>query len=53
MGIKFLGVHYFARFKNPLELISEFSRLISFTFRLFGNIFAGEVLLVVMRNNFV
>ncbi len=48
MGIKFLGVHYFARFKNPLELISEFSRLISFTFRLFGNIFAGEVLLVVM-----
>lgn len=48
LGIKFLGLHYFARFKNPLELISEFSRLISFTFRLFGNIFAGEVLLVVM-----
>lgn len=48
LGIKFLGVHYFDRFKNPLELISEFSRLISFTFRLFGNIFAGEVLLVVM-----
>lgn len=41
--------------KNPiqtfvglLELISEFSRVISFTFRLFGNIFAGEVLLVVI-----
>lgn len=49
-GIKMLGLHYFARFKNPLELISEFSRLISFTFRLFGNIFAGEVLIIVMTS---
>jgi F-type H+-transporting ATPase subunit a len=31
-----------------LELVSEFSRIISFTFRLFGNMFAGEVLLSVM-----
>ncbi|PZC47167.1 MAG: F-type H+-transporting ATPase subunit a [Chloroflexi bacterium] len=31
-----------------LELISEVGRVISFTFRLFGNIFAGEVLLVAM-----
>jgi F-type H+-transporting ATPase subunit a len=31
-----------------LELISEFSKIISFTFRLFGNIFAGEVVLLVM-----
>lgn len=31
-----------------LELIAEFARLISFTFRLFGNVFAGEVLLLVM-----
>jgi F-type H+-transporting ATPase subunit a len=30
------------------ELISEFARLISFSFRLFGNIFAGEVLIVVI-----
>ena len=30
------------------ELISEFARLISFSFRLFGNIFAGEVLIVVV-----
>ena len=28
-----------------LEIISELARLISFTFRLFGNIFAGEVVL--------
>lgn len=35
-------------FVGLLELISEFARLISFTFRLFGNIFAGEVLLFMM-----
>ena len=31
-----------------LEAISEVARVISFTFRLFGNMFAGEVLLVAM-----
>jgi F-type H+-transporting ATPase subunit a len=32
----------------PNELISEISRIISLSFRLFGNIFAGEALLAVM-----
>jgi F-type H+-transporting ATPase subunit a len=31
-----------------LELISEVSRIISFGFRLFGNIFAGEIVLATM-----
>ena len=31
-----------------LELISEIARILSFTFRLLGNIFAGGVLLLVM-----
>jgi len=31
-----------------LELVSEFSKVLSFAFRLFGNIFAGSVLLFVM-----
>jgi len=31
-----------------LELISEVARILSFTFRLLGNIFAGGVLLLVM-----
>ncbi len=31
-----------------LELISEISKVISFSFRLFGNIFAGSVLLMVI-----
>ena len=35
-------------FVGILEGIGEIARLISFTFRLFGNIFAGEVLLIAM-----
>jgi F-type H+-transporting ATPase subunit a len=31
-----------------LELISELSKLLSFSFRLFGNIFAGSVLLFLV-----
>jgi F-type H+-transporting ATPase subunit a len=31
-----------------LELISEFSKVLSFAFRLFGNIFAGSVLLFIV-----
>ncbi|MFN0146106.1 MAG: F0F1 ATP synthase subunit A, partial [Dehalococcoidia bacterium] len=59
-GFQFLGVSYLGKFfvnplKSPigtfvglLELLSEFIRVISFTFRLFGNIFAGEVLLLML-----
>ncbi len=35
-------------FLFPIELISEFSRILSLSARLFGNVFAGEVLLGVM-----
>lgn len=35
-------------FVGLLELISEFAKIISLSFRLFGNIFAGEVLLGVI-----
>ena len=31
-----------------LELVSEFAKILSFAFRLFGNVFAGEILLTVM-----
>ncbi len=44
----------FFSFRNPidffvgiLEFISEIAKIISFSFRLFGNVFAGEVLLVI------
>ncbi len=50
---KYLGK--FFNFSNPihfgvglLEIVSEISRIVSFAFRLFGNIFAGEVLLMVI-----
>lgn len=59
MGIRELGLFghlgKFFNFHGPidffvgiLELISEFAKIISFSFRLFGNIFAGEVLLAVV-----
>ena len=35
-------------FVGILDLLSELIRMVSFTFRLFGNIFAGEVLLLLM-----
>ncbi|MBX3011491.1 MAG: F0F1 ATP synthase subunit A [Caldilineaceae bacterium] len=62
-GIRALGAGYFRKFWNTsgegfmkginifvgiLELISEFSRIIAFGFRLFGNIFAGEIVLATM-----
>ena len=34
-------------FVGLLELLSEFIRIISFTFRLFGNMTAGEILLLI------
>ena len=51
----FVYLKKFFNFSNPisfftgiLEVISEFSKIISFAFRLFGNIFAGEVLLIII-----
>jgi F-type H+-transporting ATPase subunit a len=35
-------------FVGLLECLSEFVKVIAFTFRLFGNIFAGEVMLIVL-----
>lgn len=35
-------------FPGIIEFIGEFTKIISFSFRLFGNIFAGEVLLLVI-----
>lgn len=35
-------------FVGLLELVSEFAKVVSFSFRLFGNVFAGEILLLVV-----
>ena len=62
-GMRTLGGSYFKKFINTdgtgfmkginifvgiLEIISEFSRILAFGFRLFGNIFAGEIVLATM-----
>ena len=58
-GFSALGLGHLGKFINfkegpigffvgILEGISEIAKLVSFTFRLFGNIFAGEVLLAAM-----
>jgi F-type H+-transporting ATPase subunit a len=58
-GISTLGffryMGKFINFSSPidffvglLELVAEFAKLISFSFRLFGNMLAGEILLLVM-----
>jgi F-type H+-transporting ATPase subunit a len=57
-GVRYLKLSYFKKFINfsspimffvgILEITSEFAKIISFAFRLFGNIFAGEVLLSVI-----
>jgi F-type H+-transporting ATPase subunit a len=60
LGIGYLGKFFNFRtlFTSPLggidvavgllELIGEFAKILSFSFRLLGNIFAGSVLLFVM-----
>lgn len=61
-GFKYLKFKYFKKYIdisfpkiNPintfvgiLEIISEIAKVLSFTFRLFGNIFAGEILLAAI-----
>ncbi len=58
LGFKYLKFGYlkkFFNFSSPimffvgiLELILELAKIMSFAFRLFGNVFAGEVLLAVI-----
>lgn len=64
VAIQYFGIRYsglrayvgkFINFKSPidfvlgiLELVGELSRVVSLSFRLFGNVFAGEVLLLVI-----
>lgn len=51
----FPHISKFLNFKNPiaffigiLEIVSEIAKVISLSFRLFGNVFAGEVLLTII-----
>lgn len=49
---KFFSLNPVFLFVGLLEIIAEFTKLISLSFRLFGNIFAGEALLVTISSLF-
>lgn len=49
---KFFSLNPVFLFVGFLEIIAEFTKLISLSFRLFGNIFAGEALLVTISSLF-
>jgi len=58
IGINFIALSklkfdFIKKYLSPigiLELFSEFSKILSFSFRLYGNILAGEVLLIVVNS---
>lgn len=45
---KYISLNPVLLFVGLLEFVAEFAKMVSFSFRLFGNIFAGEVLLAVI-----
>jgi F-type H+-transporting ATPase subunit a len=47
---KGIGMGLADMFVGFIDLISEISKVITFSFRLFGNIFAGEVILIVISS---
>lgn len=62
LSVKYLGLrnylnHWFSLnpiflFVGLIEVVSEFTKIISLSFRLFGNIFAGEVVLATISSIF-
>ncbi|QVJ95390.1 F0F1 ATP synthase subunit A [Mycoplasma mycoides] len=44
-GIKYQKLAFFKRFRNPVELFTQFTPLISISFRLFGNLIGGSIIL--------
>lgn len=49
---RFISVNPLNLFIGVLELISELTKIVSLSFRLFGNIFAGEVVLLTVSGIF-
>ncbi|MBE4704226.1 F0F1 ATP synthase subunit A [Spiroplasma platyhelix] len=48
VGIKFQKLVFFKKYINPIELITQFAPLISLSFRLFGNIMGGAIILSLL-----
>lgn len=49
---KWVSINPIFLFVGLLELVSEFTKIVSLSFRLFGNIFAGEVVLATVASIF-
>lgn len=47
-GIKFQKLAFFTKYLNPLELFTQFVPLVSISFRLFGNILGGSIIMALM-----
>lgn len=47
-GIIYQKLSFFKRYINPIELVSQFSPLISISFRIFGNIIGGSVIMYMI-----
>lgn len=48
VGVTYQKLSFFKKFANPVELIGQFSPLISISFRLFGNIIGGSVIMYLL-----
>ncbi|ADR25031.1 F0F1 ATP synthase subunit A [Mycoplasmopsis bovis] len=51
-GLIYQKWRFFARYKNPIEIIGQFSPLISISFRIFGNIIGGSIIMVMIYSLF-
>ncbi len=47
-GIMYQKLSFFKRYINPIELIGQFSPLISISFRIFGNIIGGSIIMYIL-----
>ncbi len=47
-GILYQRLQFFKKFLNPIELIGQFSPLISLSFRIYGNILGGGVMMFLI-----
>lgn len=47
-GIIYQKLMFFKRFQNPIDLIGQFSPLISISFRIYGNIIGGSIIVFMI-----
>ena len=47
-GIIYQKLSFFKKFLNPIELATQFSPLISISFRIFGNIIGGSIIMYII-----